>query len=85
MAALDELATARERKTFLDAQSADLNDAINTLEDAINKIDQETRSLLQGTFDQVNMHFGELFLQLFGGGQARLIMTGEEILDAGVR
>ena len=85
MAALDELATARERKTFLDAQSADLNDAINTLEDAINKIDQETRSLLQGTFDQVNMHFGELFPQLFGGGQARLIMTGEEILDAGVQ
>ncbi|MCZ7153740.1 hypothetical protein NK280_24410, partial [Salmonella enterica] len=40
---------------------------------------------LQGTFDQVNHHFGELFPQLFGGGQARLIMTGEEILDAGVQ
>ncbi|MFS8976665.1 chromosome segregation protein SMC [Cupriavidus necator] len=85
MAALDELAAARERKTFLDAQSADLNDAINTLEDAIAKIDQETRALLQGTFDQVNHHFGELFPSLFGGGQARLIMTGEEILDAGVQ
>jgi chromosome segregation protein len=85
MAALDELSAARERKTFLDAQSADLNDAINTLEDAIAKIDQETRALLQGTFDQVNHHFGELFPQLFGGGQARLIMTGEEILDAGVQ
>jgi len=85
MAALDELAAARERKTFLDAQSADLNDAIQTLEDAISKIDQETRTLLQGTFDHVNMHFGELFPQLFGGGQARLIMTGEEILDAGVQ
>ncbi|MCZ7009935.1 hypothetical protein OH413_25200, partial [Salmonella enterica] len=80
-----ELAAARERKTFLDAQSADLNDAIQTLEDAIHKIDQETRALLQGTFDQVNHHFGELFPQLFGGGQARLIMTGEEILDAGVQ
>ncbi|SPC13872.1 chromosome segregation protein SMC [Cupriavidus taiwanensis] len=85
MAALDELAAARERKTFLDAQSADLNDAIGTLEDAIAKIDQETRALLQGTFDQVNHHFGELFPSLFGGGQARLIMTGEEILDAGVQ
>lgn len=85
MAALDELAAARERKTFLDAQSADLTDAINTLEDAIAKIDQETRALLQGTFDQVNHHFGELFPSLFGGGQARLIMTGEEILDAGVQ
>lgn len=85
MAALEELAAARERKTFLDAQSADLNDAIQTLEDAIHKIDQETRALLQGTFDEVNRHFGELFPALFGGGQARLIMTGEEILDAGVQ
>ncbi|KDP87064.1 chromosome segregation protein SMC [Cupriavidus sp. SK-3] len=85
MAALDELAAARERKTFLDAQSADLIDAITTLEDAIHKIDQETRAMLQGTFDQVNHHFGELFPSLFGGGQAKLIMTGDEILDAGVQ
>ncbi|MFN7607958.1 MAG: chromosome segregation SMC family protein, partial [Ralstonia sp.] len=85
MAALDDLAAARERKGFLDAQSADLTDAITTLEDAIRKIDQETRALLQGTFDQVNYHFGELFPTLFGGGQAKLMMTGEEILDAGVQ
>ncbi|SAL21429.1 chromosome segregation protein SMC [Caballeronia cordobensis] len=85
MAALEELASATERKHFLDAQSADLNGAINTLEDAIQKIDQETRALLQGTFDEVNRHFGELFPRLFGGGQAKLIMTGDEILDAGVQ
>nr|WP_249798665.1 MULTISPECIES: chromosome segregation protein SMC [Caballeronia] len=85
MAALEELAAATERKHFLDAQSADLNDAIGTLEDAIQKIDQETRALLQGTFDEVNRHFGELFPRLFGGGQAKLIMTGDEILDAGVQ
>jgi chromosome segregation protein len=85
MAALDELAAAQERKHFLDAQSADLTSAIETLEDAIRKIDQETRTLLQGTFDQVNHHFGELFPRLFGGGQAKLIMTGDEILDAGVQ
>jgi chromosome segregation protein len=85
MAALDELKAASERKTFLDAQSADLTNAIDTLEDAIRKIDQETRTLLQGTFDEVNHHFGELFPRLFGGGQAKLIMTGDEILDAGVQ
>ncbi|MEM5439310.1 chromosome segregation protein SMC [Paraburkholderia diazotrophica] len=85
MAALDELKAATERKTFLDAQSADLTHAIETLEDAIRKIDQETRTLLQGTFDEVNRHFGELFPRLFGGGQAKLIMTGDEILDAGVQ
>lgn len=85
LAALDELAQASERKNFLDAQNADLTEAINTLEDAINKIDRETRELLQGTFDKVNHHFGELFPILFGGGNAKLIMTGEEILDSGVQ
>ena len=85
MAALDELSSSRERKQFLDAQSADLNEAMQTLTDAIAKIDAETRDLLQGTFDQVNLHFGKLFPELFGGGHAELVMTGEEILDAGVQ
>ena len=85
LAALEELGTARERKVFLDAQSADLNDAIKTLEDAIKKIDGETRQLLAGTFETVNQHFGRMFPVLFGGGNARLVMTGEEILDSGVQ
>lgn len=85
MAALDELAQATERKTFLDAQYADLNEAITTLQDAIHKIDIETRDLLQDTFNKVNLHFAELFPILFGGGQAKLIMTGDEILDSGVQ
>ena len=85
LAALDELTLASERKTFLDAQSADLNDAIGTLEDAIRKIDIETRELLGGTFNIVNEHFSRMFPELFGGGNARLVMTGDEILDAGVQ
>ncbi len=85
MAALEELAQATERKTFLDAQYADLNEAITTLQDAIHKIDIETRELLQDTFNKVNHHFAELFPILFGGGQAKLIMTGDEILDSGVQ
>jgi chromosome segregation protein len=85
LAALDELTTARERKTFLDSQCADLNSAIGTLEDAIHKIDLETRDLLGATFNQVNGHFGRMFPELFGGGEARLVMTGDEILDAGVQ
>ena len=68
LAALDELNSSRERKGFLDSQVADLNSAIETLEDAIRKIDRETRDLLQTTFDTVNGHFGELFPKLFGGG-----------------
>ena len=85
LAALDELNASRERKGFLDSQHQDLMTAIETLEDAIRKIDRETRELLQETFNTVNGHFGELFPKLFGGGEAKLTMTGEEILDAGVQ
>ncbi len=85
LAALDELAAASERKNFLDAQSADLNEAMTTLVEAIRQIDGETRELLSSTFDAVNQHFGRMFPELFGGGNARLVMTGEEILDSGVQ
>ena len=85
LAALEELDAARERKGFLDAQAADLDEAMETLENAIRRIDRETRELLRSTFDTVNGHFGRLFPELFGGGRAELVMTGEEILDAGVQ
>jgi chromosome segregation protein len=85
MAALEELTANQERKRFLDAQAADLTAALETLENAIRRIDRETRALLQTTFDTVNRGFGEMFPALFGGGEAQLIMTGEEILDCGVQ
>jgi len=85
LAALQELETASERKGYLDAQAADLGEALETLENAIRRIDRETRELLKTTFDTVNGHFGRLFPELFGGGRAELVMTGEEILDAGVQ
>jgi chromosome segregation protein len=85
LAALAELEQATERKAFLDAQSQDLNEAVATLEAAIKRIDRETRELLQTTFDTVNRNFMELFPSLFGGGNAYLRLTGEEILDAGLQ
>ena len=85
LAALDELALAQERKQYLDAQSADLTEAMATLESAIRQIDRESRQLLQQTFDSVNENFAKLFPSLFGGGQARLVLTGDEILDSGVQ
>lgn len=84
MAALEELAAATERKTFLDAQAEDLAQALETLENAIRRIDRETREMLQHTFDEVNGHFSRMFPALFGGGEAKLVMTGDEILDAGI-
>ncbi|WP_324781007.1 chromosome segregation protein SMC [Thiobacillus sedimenti] len=85
LAALEELTQAKARAEYLAAQCADLLEAVTTLEDAIRRIDQESRARLKDTFDTVNRHMGELFPQLFGGGQAKLILTGEELLDAGVQ
>jgi chromosome segregation protein len=85
LAALDELTQASERKAYLDAQALGLTEAMTTLESAIRQIDRESRQLLQQTFDIVNVNFGKLFPTLFGGGQARLLLTGEEILDSGVQ
>jgi chromosome segregation protein len=85
LAALDELTRASERKGYLDRQAADLGEAMTTLESAIRQIDRESRELLQQTFDRVNENFGKLFPALFGGGRAKLLLTGEEILDSGVQ
>jgi chromosome segregation protein len=85
LAAIQELETEQTRKQYLDSQCKDLIDASDTLEDAIRKIDRETRGRLQATFDEANRHFMELFTTLFGGGQARLELLGEEILDTGMQ
>ncbi len=85
LAALEELNAARERKLYLDTQYADLEQALETLESAIRRIDRETRELLGNTFEEVNRHFGEMFPSLFGGGTAKLVLTGDEILDAGIQ
>jgi chromosome segregation protein len=85
LAALEELQTAQERKEYLDAQAKDLNEAIGTLEEAIRRIDKESRDLLMATYEEVNRHLSEMFPVLFGGGEARLVLTGEEILDSGVQ
>jgi chromosome segregation protein len=85
LAALEELQAATERKAYLDAQAKDLNEAMATLEDAIRRIDKESRELLMDTYNQVNQYLAEMFPVLFAGGEARLVLTGEEILDSGVQ
>jgi len=85
LAALDELEAARTRGEYLTAQADDLLEAIATLESAIQKIDGESRAILQSTFDAVNAKMSEFFPTLFGGGRAELMLTGEDLLDAGVQ
>jgi chromosome segregation protein len=84
LAAISEHAEAAQRKEYLDAQTTDLTTALDTLENAIRKIDRETRERFKDTFDRVNAGFQSLFPKLFGGGHAYLELTGEDLLDAGV-
>jgi chromosome segregation protein len=84
LAAIDETSRAEERKHYLDAQDSDLRTALETLQNAIKKIDKETRSRFKDTFDTVNAGFSELFPKVFGGGTASLEMTGDDLLDTGV-
>jgi chromosome segregation protein len=84
LAAMQELVASQERDAYLKAQASDLEQAMATLSSAIARIDKETRSLLQTTYDTVNANLQELFPALFGGGHAELILTGDEILDAGM-
>jgi len=84
LAAIDEYSLQSERKNYLDAQNEDLETALNTLENAIRKIDKETRNRFQETFDRVNNGLQDLFPRVFGGGSAYLEMTGEDLLDTGI-
>jgi len=84
LAAIDEFKTESERKQYLDAQNQDLQEALETLENAIRKIDRETRTRFKETFDQINSGLQELFPKVFGGGHAYLELTGEDLLDTGI-
>lgn len=84
LAAIDEYKIESERKDYLDQQNAELEDALTTLQNAIQKIDRETRTRFKETFELVNSHIQELFPKLFGGGHAYLEMTGDDLLDTGV-
>ena len=84
LAAIDEFKEQSERKEYLDSQLADLNTALETLENAIRKIDRETRTRFRETFANVDAGFKRLFPKLFGGGHAYLELTGDDLLSAGV-
>ena len=84
LAAIQEHAEAAQRKEYLDSQHVDLTTALETLEEAIRKIDRETRGRFKDTFDRVNSGVQELYPRLFGGGHAYLELTGEDLLDTGV-
>lgn len=85
LAAIDEFEQEKEREIYLQGQHADLSEALNTLEQAIAKIDRETRTRFRDTYEQVNQRFGAMFPTLFGGGEARLELTEDDLLETGIR
>lgn len=84
LASIEELTEQTERKEYLDRQFADLTEALNTLDEAIRRIDRETRTRFQDTFDRINAGLKEKFPRLFGGGTAYLELVGDEVLSSGV-
>lgn len=84
LAAIEQFNEQSERKKYLDAQNDDLTAALDTLEQAIRKIDRESRSRFQETFDNINQGLKRIFPRLFGGGHAYLSLEGDDILSAGV-
>jgi chromosome segregation protein len=84
LAAIDEYNVQSQRKVYLDAQNSELERALETLQNAIRKIDKETRTRFKETFDKINNGLQALFPKVFGGGHAYLDMVGEDLLDTGV-
>ena len=84
LAAIDELNEQKERKSYLDNQYEDLSKSVSTLENAIKKIDTETKSKFKEIFDQINMHLNDFFTKIFGGGKAYLELTNNDLLNTGV-
>jgi len=84
LAAIDEFRELSERTQYLDSQYTDITDSLETLREAMRKIDRETRNRFKETFDKVNSNLGVLFPRLFGGGHAYMQLTGNDLLDTGV-
>ncbi|WP_302139539.1 chromosome segregation protein SMC [Halomonas alkalicola] len=84
LAAIEEYDQQAERRDYLEAQHAELSEALETLDRAIRRIDQETRARFRDTFERVNAGLQSLFPRVFGGGTAWLTLTGEDLLETGV-
>ena len=84
LAAIDELEDQQERKKYLDLQYKDLSESINTLDNAIKKIDQETKTKFKEIFDSINSNLNNFFNKIFGGGKAYLELTDNDLLNTGV-
>ena len=84
LAASNEHEEANERKENLDSQFDDLNRALETLNGAINKIDDESMKRFSNTFEKINASLENYFPKLFDGGKAYLELENNDSLNGGV-
>lgn len=82
---LEEYEELVTRYEFMNRQQEDLHKSIAELEEAISKINSTTRKKLRDAYETLNAKFGEIFMTLFGGGRAELVLTDESnILETGI-
>jgi chromosome segregation protein len=85
MMALDELSENEERLQFLTTQRQDIIDGVASTEEALREIKRRSRERFRHAFEQINKNFGELFLQLFGGGRGEMsLIDADDVLESGI-
>jgi chromosome segregation protein len=85
MMALEELAESEERLTFLTTQRQDIIDGIGSTEEALREIKRRSRERFRQAFEEINRNFGQLFLELFGGGRGEMSMIdADDVLESGI-
>jgi chromosome segregation protein len=83
--AIDEQESLEQRHEFLSEQVQDLNSSRAQLQQLINRLNKKSREKFQETFEQIRIHFQEIFRKLFGGGKADIVLEdAEDILEAGI-
>jgi chromosome segregation protein len=85
MMALEELAENEERLTFLTNQRQDIIDGIASTEEALREIKRRSRERFRHAFTEINKNFGELFIELFGGGRGEMsLIDADDVLESGI-
>lgn len=85
LGAIEEFERISERFEFLTEQREDLMSAKDTLSSVIQEMDEEMRRRFQETFQAIQKNFKETFCELFGGGEADLVLTQpEDLLETGI-
>jgi len=83
--AIAEQQNLDKRNEFLSNQVEDLNKSKADLQQLINRLNRKSREKFRETFEEIRIHFQQIFRKLFGGGKADIVLEDtEDILEAGI-